>query len=1100
MINVIKRDGSSVPFDIEKLHAVVDRACDGLAGVSMSEVISASKIQFTDNMRTDRIQDILIQAAASLISVDKPNYQYVAARLKSYDLRKAVYGQYKPPHLLDIFVNNIKRRVYDREFLDLYTTEEFNELNDVINHKRDKNFTWAAMGQLTEKYLLRDRSRKDGKVFYETPQVMYMGIAMALFSNWDKDSRLEMVKKFYEYASTGKFSLPTPIMAGVRTPTRQFSSCVLIKTGDTLDSINATAKTIVDYVSKRAGIGFDFGAIRGIGSPIRGGEMVHTGLIPFIKYLTGALKSCSQGGIRGGAATGYIPLWHYQFDDVVVLKNNRGTEENRERRIDYGIQINRVMFERLVAKQPLYLFDPKDNPDMYEAYFADVDKFRVLYENMIKAADAGICRAKKLQAEEVFQMLLDQRSDTGRIYIAFVDHMNQYSPFNLDTIYSSNLCFTGDTMVAAADGRNMVSIKELADWSSYDKKFPVYSARPSKKNDGGWVTEIKMAKAAKTGVREVVEVLLSNGQTFRCTPDHPLALSDARGDYPYVEARHAVGQKLKGFYTTMSENKYRRINSVSNGLSNQHRMIYEFYDGPLDPGNHIDHIVDDAVVLDEIGNLRSIPAEDNFAKKSASMSGVGNPSNPAVKADKARAVHNCSVRTSMERNPKFKGMSNQDILDLAWEMKDNGEMVTLPRMVKKSPSMPNSFSKNRFGGKFSNLTNMLEVGARTIEPFEHKEKLVVSNVSREAPMEDPTVVSITPAGVEDVYDLTVDDNHNFFIVTNDDPMSSEGILVHNCLEIALPTREFQQYDDESGRVALCTLASFNLTAFEDPTEMEDVAFVLVSALDMLLEYQDYPAIQARKAVEDYRPLGIGIVNVAHFLAKNFTGYGSPAGLEMLDAWMAHLHYYLVKASNRLAMKFGACKRGTIHGMGQVTADLQPLPLDILPNGKKPEGMAYGLDWDELKDDLKTYGIRNATLLAVAPTESSSQVLNATNGIEPPKGLVSVKGSKDGAYKQVVPDVETLGPLYDLKWDLECIEYLKTAAVIQRWVDQSISTNTWYDPEKYPDGKIPRAKMMQDILSFYMWGGKTLYYNTNKDAKEDEELKQAEEPGCDSCIV
>lgn len=759
MINVIKRDGSSVPFDIEKLHAVVDRACDGLTGVSMSEVIAASKIQFTDNMRTDRIQDILIQAAASLISVDKPNYQYVAARLKSYDLRKSVYGQYKPPHLLDIFVKNIKQSVYDREFLDLYSHEEFEELNTVINHKRDKNFTWAAMGQLTEKYLLRDRSKKGSKIFYETPQIMYMGIAMALFSAWEKDSRLDMVKKFYEYASTGKFSLPTPIMAGVRTPTRQFSSCVLIKTGDTLDSINATAKTIVDYVSKRAGIGFDFGAIRGIGSPIRGGEMVHTGLIPFIKYLTGALKSCSQGGIRGGAATGYLPLWHYQFDDVVVLKNNRGTEENRERRIDYGAQINCVMFERLVAKQPLYLFDPKDNPEMYEAYFADVDKFRTLYENMIKAADAGLVRAKKLQAEEVFQMLLDQRSDTGRIYIAFVDHMNQYSPFSQDTIYSSNLC----------------------------------------------------------------------------------------------------------------------------------------------------------------------------------------------------------------------------------------------------------------------------------------------------------------------------------------------------LEIALPTREFQQYDDESGRVALCTLASFNLTAFEDPTEMEDVAYVLVSALDMLLEYQDYPAIQARKAVEDYRPLGIGIVNVAHFLAKNFTGYGSPAGLEMLDAWMAHLHYYLVKASNRLAKKLGSCKKTTIHNNGQITPDLQPLPIDILPNGRKPEGMAYGLDWDSLKADLREYGIRNATLLAVAPTESSSQVLNATNGIEPPKGLVSVKGSKDGAYKQVVPDVETLGPLYDLKWDMECIEYLKTAAVIQRWVDQAISTNTWYDPEKFPEGKIPRAKMMQDILSFYMWGGKTLYYNTNKDAKEDEELKQAEEV-CDTCVV
>ncbi|WPJ72169.1 ribonucleoside-diphosphate reductase large subunit [Salmonella phage CRW-SP2] len=762
MINIIKRDGSSAPFDIEKLHTVVDRACDGLSGVSVSEVIAASKIQFTDNMKTERIQDILIQAAATLISAEKPNYQYVTARLKSYDLRKIAYGQYKPPHLFEIFSKNIKAGVYDREFLDLYSVDEFEELNGTINHKRDKNFTWVAMVQLSEKYLLRDRSQKDSKIYYETPQVMYMAIAMALFSSLkNKAERMSMVKKFYEYASTGKFSLPTPIMAGVRTPTRQFSSCVLIKTGDTLDSINATAASIVNYVSKRAGIGFDVGAIRGIGSPIRGGEMVHTGLIPFIKYLTGALKSCSQGGIRGGAATAYIPLWHYQFDDVVVLKNNRGTEENRERRIDYGIQINRVMLERLVAKQSLYLFDPKNNSEMYEAYFSDVDKFRTLYENQIKAADAGLCRAKKYSAEEVWQTLLDQRSDTGRIYIAFVDHMNQYSPFTQDTVYSSNLC----------------------------------------------------------------------------------------------------------------------------------------------------------------------------------------------------------------------------------------------------------------------------------------------------------------------------------------------------LEIALPTREFQQYDDDSGRIALCTLASFNLTAFESPEEMEEVAYVLVYALDMLLEYQDYPMRQARYAVEEYRPLGIGIVNVAHFLAKNFTGYGSPIGLELLDKWMAHLHYYLVKASNRLAMKFGKCGKETIHDKGQVTADLQPLPLDILPNGLKPEGMAYGLDWDSLKEDLKVYGIRNATLLAIAPTESSSQVLNATNGIEPPKGLVSIKASKDGIYRQIVPDVETLGPLYDLKWDLECIEYLKTAAVLQRWVDQSISTNTWYDPEKFPDGKIPRSKMMQDILSFYMWGGKTLYYNTNKDSKEDEELKAAENTEiCETCVV
>lgn len=766
MINITKRGGSLVPFDIEKSHAVLERACDGLTGVSVSDIEAASKIQFVEGMKTSRIQEIFIQAAANLISVSNPNYQYVAARLKSYDLRKRVYGQYKPPHLLEIFKTNIGRGVYDREFLDLYTEEEFNYLQTVINHKRDKTFTWAAMGQLTQKYLLRDRSKGEGEEeYYETPQVMYMAIAMALFSGWGHD-RLDMVTKFYNYASTFKFSLPTPIMSGVRTPTRQFSSCVLIKTGDTLDSINATAKSIVDYVSKRAGIGFDVGSIRAVGSPIRKGEMVHTGLVPFIKYLTGALKSCSQGGVRGGSATCYIPMWHYQYDDIIVMKNNRGTPENRERRIDYGIQTNLVLIERLLKNLPIYLFDPKDAPEeMYDNFFANADAFRVDYEDMIRRAEQGEIRHKLYRSEEIWQMFIDERSDTGRIYIAFVDNINAYSPFVDDIVYQSNLC----------------------------------------------------------------------------------------------------------------------------------------------------------------------------------------------------------------------------------------------------------------------------------------------------------------------------------------------------MEIALPTKAFEQYNDASGRIALCTLASFNLTAFEDPTEMEEVAWVLVSALDMLLEYQDYPAIQAREAVLDYRPLGIGIVNLAHFLAKNYTSYGSEFGLALVDKWMAHLHFYLVKASNKMAQRLGKCRMPTIHDQGLVTANLAPLPLDILPGGLKPEGQAYGLDWDGLSEDLKTYGIRNATLLAIAPTESSSQVLNATNGIEPPKGLISTKASKDGLYKQVVPDVDLLGGVYELKWDIECRKYLMTAAVIQRWVDQAISTNTHYDPEKFPEGKIPRAVMMQDILCFYGWGGKTLYYNTNKDAKEEAVLEDdlppvEEEPVCDTCVV
>ncbi|AIX13068.1 ribonucleotide reductase of class Ia (aerobic) alpha subunit [Erwinia phage phiEa2809] len=769
MISIIKRDGTSVPFDVEKLHVVLERACEGLQGVSVSEVIDKSKIQFTDGMKTERIHEIVMAASAELISVEKPNYQYVAARLKSYDLRKRAYGQYKPPHLRDIFLKNISIGKYDAEFMDIYTEADFDDLQATINHKRDKNFTFAAMSQLTEKYLLRDRTKKGS--YCETPQVMYMAIAMALFSSWDHTQRLEMVKKFYNYASTGKFSLPTPIMAGVRTRTRQFSSCVLIKSGDTLDSITATGTAIVKYVSKRAGIGVDFGAIRALGSSIRDGEMTHTGTIPFIKKFVGDLKSCSQGGIRGGSATMYYPMWHFQFDDMIVLKNNRGIENNRERRTDYGVQINGVLWDRLIDKQPMYLFDPKDvgteGSPFYESFYADNEQFKIEYEAAIQRAERGEIRFKKHSSEEIWQMFLDQRSDTGRIYAAFVDNMNRYSPFTHDTIYQSNLC----------------------------------------------------------------------------------------------------------------------------------------------------------------------------------------------------------------------------------------------------------------------------------------------------------------------------------------------------AEIALPTKSFQNENDATGRIALCTLASLNMTGvtFE---EMEDVCFTLVSALDSLLEYQDYPMMQAREAVLDYRPLGIGIVNLAHFLAKNFCSYGSTEGNKLVDEWMAHLHYNLVKASNRLAQKFGKCRMPTIHDQGKITADLQPLAHDLLPEGQLPEGMAYGLDWDSLKADLKKYGIRNATLLAIAPTESSSQVLNATNGVEPPKGLASQKGSKDGMFTQLVPDVELLGPVYDLKWDTRCADYLSTVVVVQRWVDQSISTNTHYDPNRFPGGKIPRSVMMQDMLDFYARGGKTLYYNTNRDTqenKEEDEVKVSSGPVaddyvCESCII
>lgn len=753
-INVVKRNGSKVPLDVDRPNAVVIQACKGLEGVSASEVLARAHIQFVDGMPTSRIQEVLIQAAEALITIEEPNYQYVASRLQMYDVRKRAYGTYEPPTFKKHCENMVKLGKYDEEILD-FTDEQFKELESYIDHSRDNTFSHAAAGQLVDKYLLRHRTKE--RAFFESPQMMYMAIAATLLKgDFDK------IKDFYDGASLFKFSLPTPIMSAVRTPTRQFSSCVLIKSDDTLDSIAATSTAIVKYISKKAGVGVDASMIRASGADIRNGEMSHTGILPFLKYHASSIKSCSQGGVRGGAGTIYYPMWHYQYDEIIVLKNNKGIEDNRERRVDYGIQVNGEMIRRFLNKEDIWLLDPVDVPEMYESFFADQTQFSIDYEEAISKAKRGEIRGKKLRASEVWDMLLVERSETSRIYLAFVDNMNTHTPFNSkkDTIYQSNLC----------------------------------------------------------------------------------------------------------------------------------------------------------------------------------------------------------------------------------------------------------------------------------------------------------------------------------------------------LEIALPTKPFQHEFDTDGRIALCTLASFNMSAFLDGDDFEDMkryAEVLVTALDNLLSYQDYPMIQAKLATDEFRTLGIGIVNLDDFLMKKGCKYGSKQGLLEVDKWMERFNYSLTKASNNLAKTRGGCGKwkDLCYVDGTLPWEKRNKNVDKLLNNVThlPDTL-----WKELKEDIRTFGIRNATLSAVAPTESSAQVLNATNGVEMPKAPVSIKASKSGLFKQLVPNPEKYQQ-YEYLWDHATpTEYLKTCAVIQKWVDQAISTNSFYYPAKTED-TLDRFQLMKDIITFYNLGGKTFYYQNVNDGAGDE-LEPEDEPECDTCVV
>ena len=433
VINIKKRDGSSEPLEVNKIHKVVEFACEGLTGVSSSQVEMSSHIQFYDGMSSDEIQEIMIKSANDLISLENPNYQYVAARLLLYATYKDVYGEFDNAPLMQMIKKNIERGVYDPDILEQYTEEEILTLDKYIKRNRDENFTYAGLRQIVDKYLCQDRS--SGQLF-ETPQHMYMLIAATLFANYPKAERMYYIRRYYDATSLFKINIPTPVMAGVRTPVRQFASCVLVDSDDSLDSIFSSDMAIGRYTAQRAGIGINSGRIRAINSKIRGGEVAHTGVIPFLKKFESTVRCCTQNGVRGGSATVHFPLWHKEIEDILVLKNNKGTEDNRVRKLDYSIQLNKLMYERFLAGSEISLFSPHDVPGLYEAFYSDQQEFERLYKLAEKNPKV---KKKTIPAMELFSSMLKERAETGRIYLMNVDHANTHSSFK-DTVYMSNLC------------------------------------------------------------------------------------------------------------------------------------------------------------------------------------------------------------------------------------------------------------------------------------------------------------------------------------------------------------------------------------------------------------------------------------------------------------------------------------------------------------------------------------------------------------------------------------------------------------------------------------------------------------------------------------
>ena len=540
LIQVTKRSGISVPLDVSKWQGQIAKVCCGTADVSQSMIEIKAQPHFYDGISTREIDEITLRAIVNLIDVEAnpdvghTNYQFVAGNQRLSMLRKDVYGSYTPPDLYEIVKKNVELGFYTSELLEWYGEDEWNRMNDIIDHSKDEEYSYAAIEQMIEKYLVRNRATKE---IYETPQVRYMIAAATVFHNEQPNQRLKFIKEYYNAASDGLFTLATPVLAGLGTNTKQFSSCVLIRSDDNLDSIFASGEMMAKYASKRAGIGLEIGRLRALGSPIRGGEIMHTGMIPFLKKWFGDLRSCSQGGIRNASATVFYPIWHLQFDDLIVLKNNQGTEETRVRHMDYGVVLSAFFWRRFKNKENITFFDPNEVPDLYEAFYKDTNLFEKLYVKYEKTANL---RKKTISAEEVFKSgILKERTDTGRIYLVFIDNVMNQGPFDPEyhTIYQSNLCcVTGDTQVVFQHANGDI---EQMSMSTAVERFELGNLSNSKIKSfkNGEVSWENVSAAIKTKtVTELYEIEDETGNILRCTGDH-LVFTKNRG---YIRADDLV--------------------------------------------------------------------------------------------------------------------------------------------------------------------------------------------------------------------------------------------------------------------------------------------------------------------------------------------------------------------------------------------------------------------------------------------------------------------------------------------------------------------------------------------------------------------------------
>lgn len=1054
MIRVKKRSGKKEDFNVDKIHQVLSWAVEGIENVSISDIEMESKLSLYDGITSQEIHSTLIRAAGNLISEEKPEYQYVASRLLSYNLRKLVWGGAEPPRLLDHIKQCIKDGVYDQDVIENYTESEIHKISRFIKHDRDYLFSFAGLQQLVDKYLVKNK--KSGKV-YETPQFAYILIPIVLFSNYDKSTRLDYIKRAYEMLSTFKISLPTPIMCGVRTPVRQYSSCILIDCGDSIDSIFASATAVGYYTARRAGIGINAGRIRAIGSQIRGGEVIHTGVIPFLKVFESTVKSCSQNGVRGGSGTVSFPFFHYEIEDVIPLKNNSGTDDNRVRKLDYCIQFSKLFYQRCVEDREITLFSPHETPDLYDKFgFPEFDELYEKYES------ASLTHKRKIRARSLLEQFSRERIETGRIYVANIDHINQNSAWNIP-VKMTNLCVAPETLLLTDKG--YFPIKDLE-----NKSVNVWNGKQ-------W----SRTKVQKTGTNQkLITVHLSDGKTLTCTEYHKWYTVNSYNDNKrgkLTEKRSIdlkIGDKICKFKSPVISGSDQIVDPYTQGLfsadgtyekdrsGNIKRARISLYGEKkklLDKLSIKKSRGEDSsgtlnvVLNDNISQKYTVPINSSVENKLSWLSGLIDGDGCSCNSYGTTAIQICSIK-------------NEFLRDIQILLQSLGvESKIRPASDERSIQMPNGKGGSKWykcqkserilisGYSVSKLVNL---GLKT-------NRVKIENISQKRNTDRfVTVTKIEDCNrFDDTYCVNEPLEHKAVF---------NGILTGNCNEITQPTKPLNHIDDEEAEIGVCTLSAINLL---EVTDYESVCDIIVRMLDELIDYQDYPVKAARKFAVERRSLGVGITNFAAFLAKNKLSYNSLEAAQLASEVAEKTQYYLLKASCNLAKEKGACMS---YNDTTYSQDIMPLNRYNKEVDKISKSV---MDWTALTDEIKKYGLRNSTLTAQMPCESSSVIQNSTNGIEPVRKIVTYKKSKMGNIKQIIPNIKH-AKYYTLAFDCNNESITNISASIQRWFDMAMSTNHYYDYDKFENGEIPLSTLAKDMFYMYKMGCKTLYYTNTKD--------------------